>query len=206
MPKKPEEAIIAEVSSDLKTWTPIIFMGKLNMTIEMPKGKKIRYVRIADFADRLSEVEGFYDGKKLNSTKWKASNLLGAYKEMGFDKAFSATLTLNDAHKNSYLAVALNGYHGEEGAYAALKVDGKIIGAPDRSISYPVNSWEAAVCDECVFDQNFTYYFPITKDLIGKQIEVVVLGATACDANLKSDVWITSYPIPFQKKRLVLKH
>ncbi|MDO5977428.1 hypothetical protein [Flavivirga spongiicola] len=205
MPKKPEEAIIAEVSSDLKTWKPIIFMGNLNMTIEMPKDKKIRYVRIADFADRLSEVQGFYNGKKLNSTKWKASNLLGAYQEMEFDKAFSATFTLNDAHKNSYLAVALNGYHGEEGAYAALRVDGKIIGAPDRSISYPVNSWEAAVCDECVFDKNFTYYFPITKDLIGKQIEVVVLGTTACDANLKSDVWITSYPIPFQKKRLILK-
>ncbi len=40
--------------------------------------------------------------------------------------------------------------------------------------------------------------------MIGKKIEVVVLGATACDANFKLDVWITSYPIPFEKKRLIL--
>jgi len=205
MPKKPEEAIIAEVSSDLKIWKPIIFMGDLNMTIKMPKGEKIRYIRIAGFADRLSEVEGFYNGEKINSTKWKASNLLGDYKEMEFDKAFSAKIKLDEIHKNSYLAVALNGYHGKEGAYAALRVDGEIIGAPDRSISYPVNSWEAAVCDECVFDENYTYYFPVSKEMTDKNIEVVVLGSTACEENLKTEVWITSYPIPFQKKRLIIK-
>ena len=205
MPKKPEEAIIAEVSADLETWTPVIFMGNLSMTIDMPDDKKIRYVRIADFADRLSEVEGFYNDEKLNSENWKASNLFGDYREMEFDKAFSAAVVLNEVHENSYLAVALNGYHGKEGAYAALRIDGEIIGAPDRSISYPVNSWEAAVCDECVFDKNYTYYFPVTKDLIEKKIEVVVIGSKECDSNLSSEVWITSYPIPFAKKRLVLK-
>ncbi len=205
MPKKPEEAIIAEVSSDLKTWKPVIFMGNLDMEIELPSDEKIRYVRIADFADRLSEVQGFYKGEKLSSKTWKASNLLGNYKEMEFDKAFSASIHLDEAHKNSYLAVALNGYHGKEGAYAALRVDGEIVGASDRSISFPVNSWEAAVCDECVFDKNYTYYFPVTPNMVGRHIEVVVLGSKECDESLNADVWITSYPIPFKKKRLVLK-
>ncbi len=204
MPRNVEEAIIAEVSSDLKTWKKVIFMGNLKMSLDLSNSGKIRYVRITDFADRLSEVSGYYKGKKLDASKWKASNLLGNYKEMNFDKAFSGLFTINEMHKNSYLAVALNGYHGKEGAYAALRVDGKIIGAPDRSISYPSNSWEAAVCDKCIFDKNFTYYFPVTKDMIGKTVEVVVLGTADCDPNLKNEVWITSYPIPFQKKKLVL--
>jgi len=203
-PKKPDEAIIAEVSSDLKTWSPIVFMGNLKMEIQIPTTQKIRYVRIADFADRLTEVEGYLKGKQLESKNWKASNLLGDYKEMEFDKAFAKTIVLEEVHANSYLAVALNGYHGKEGAYAAIRVDGKLVGAPDRSISFPSNTWEAAVCDECIYDKNYTYYFPVTTEMIGKKIDVVVLGAKECELNLNAEVWITSYPIPFEKKRLIL--
>ena len=203
-PKKPEEAIIAEVSSDLITWTPIVFMGNLKMTITIPSDKKIQYIRIADFADRLSEVSGSYQGKELDRSLWKASNLFGDYKEMQFNKAFSGSIIVDQAHENAYLAVALNGKHGDEGAYAAIRMGNKIIGAPDRSISYPSNTWEA-VCDECVFDENYTYYFPVTKDMVGKKLEVMVIGGEECTTELDAQVWVTSYPIPFMKKKLILK-
>lgn len=204
-PKKPEEGIIAEISKDLKTWTPIVFMGGLKMTIALPKGERVRYMRIADFADRLTEVEGYYKGEKLDSRQWRASMLFGAFEEMEFDKAFASQILLDEAAKNSYLAVALNGYHGEEGAYAALRVEGEIMGAPDRSISYPANTWEAAVCDECEFNRYYTYYFPVTKEMVGKKVEVIVLGSNECENNLDAEVWITSYPVPFEEIKLVLK-
>ena len=204
-PKIPGEGIFAEVSGDLETWKTVVFMGNLEMTIDIPKGEKIRYVRIADFADRLTEIEGYYKGQKLSTDGWRASMLFGAFDQMEFDKAFSASFKLDEAAKGSYLAVALNGYHGDEGAYAALRMDGQIIGAPDRSISYPANTWEASVCDECIFDRYYTYYFPITGNMVGKEIETVVLGSKECESNIDIQTWITSYPIPFEEVKLVLK-
>jgi hypothetical protein len=123
---------------------------------------------------------------------------------MEFNKAFSTFFRLDEVHKNSYLAVTLNGYHDKEGAYVALRVNDKIVGASDRSISFPANTWEAPVCDQCVFDENFTYYFPVSAHMKQKDIEVVVLGSEACNENLNAEVWITSYPIPFNGKRLIL--
>jgi hypothetical protein len=51
----------------------------------------------------------------------------------------------------------VGGVHGDEGAYAALKVDGKYVGCPDRSVSYPSNVWEFLVAR---VDRNYTYYVP----------------------------------------------
>jgi len=44
----------------------------------------------------------------------------------------------------------------------------------------------------------------VTEEMIGKTIEVVVLGLNREIPDLQPEVWITSYPIPFEKKELVL--
>ena len=105
--------------------------------------------------------------------------------------------------KGGYLCVALNGRHGVEGAYAALRTaDGQLIGAPDRATSYPGNPWEFLNCKR---DRNYTYYFPVTPALVGQDLQVVVLGKADCEDGLQIDVWQTAHAAPFSEKLLKLK-
>ena len=116
-------------------------------------------------------------------------------------KAFESSFVLNEIPKGSYLAIALNGRHGNEGAYAAIRLNGKLVGAPDRSISYRSNAWEYPVP---MSDSNYTYYFPLTEEMKGVQIEAVILVMKDGVAEFKPEVWITAYPIPYEKKELIL--
>ena len=96
----------------------------------------------------------------------------------------------------------LAGKHGREGAFAALRVDGQWIGAPDRAVSFPTNVWEFRVEPK---DSNDTYYIPVTPDMAGRSIDVVVLGLNKDMLDFKPEAWITAYPIPFEQKELVLR-
>ena len=93
--------------------------------------------------------------------------------------------------KDSYLCIAVEGEHGIEGAYAALKFEGKLIGCPDRAPSYPSNTWEYVNARR---DNNYTYYAPITQDMIGKQIEVYVFAYDEEKTDIKPGIWHTAYP------------
>jgi hypothetical protein len=116
-------------------------------------------------------------------------------------EAWECSFTLDEIPPGSYLAIALNGKHGVEGAYAALRVDGKPVGAPDRSVSYSCNQWEYGVRKR---DSNYTYYVPLTEEMIGQRIDAVVLLMKDGISEFKPEVWITAYPIPFERKELVL--
>ncbi len=76
------------------------------------------------------------------------------------------------------------GKHGVEGAYAAAKIDGKYIGAPDRASSYQSNTWEYVNARK---DKNYTYYIPIDESVIGKSIEVFVMGYDKENLDLNPD-------------------
>lgn len=102
---------------------------------------------------------------------------------------------------SSYLSVAVNGEHGVEGAYAAFKVDGRLVGAPSRAVSYPSNTWEYVNAKSA---SNYTYYFPLTKDMIGKKIEVFVMGYESDKLDITPEVWISSYN-PYMEKTLLIE-
>jgi hypothetical protein len=97
--------------------------------------------------------------------------------------------------------VAVNGKHGYEGALASFKIDGKYLGCPDRSPSFLSNFWESTIVQK---DGNYTFYLPLTFDLKGKQIEAFVMAFNDELSNLKPEIWISAYPIPFEEKKLVL--
>lgn len=61
------------------------------------------------------------------------------------------------------------------------------------------NTWEHLNVET---DSNNTYYIPLTPDMLGKKLEVYALSFESSD--LKPEVWITNYPIPFSKKTLTL--
>jgi hypothetical protein len=149
----------------------------------------------------VQEIEGYHRGKMLDRSKWRGSHLFARYSRVRAKKAWQHSFTLGEIPKGSYLAIALNGEHGIEGAYAAIRVNGKPVGAPRRSVSYPSNGFENPPRKR---SSNYTYYVPLTEDMKGAKIDAVVLGMRNGSDKFKPEVWITAYPIPLSEMILFL--
>jgi hypothetical protein len=190
-----------QVSADLKNWSQIQILAGKKMTLPLDREKPVRYLRFPGSPEKVLEIEGYLDGKPVDRTQWRASNLFSSYRQVTPKAAFECNFVLNEVPKGSYLAVALNGRHGNEGAYAALRVNGKPVGAPDRSLSYRSNSWEYPVPTN---ESNYTYYFPVTDEMKGATIDAIVMVMKDGVPEFKPEVWITAYPIPYEKKELII--
>ncbi len=195
-----DEAYYAEVSTDLNEWERLKFMA--DTLIAIPLNEPLRYLKISYYPRQITEVYGRSKGETVDRSAWRASNLFASSTRMKAQKLWSASVQLDEIHKGSYLCIAINGVHGVEGAYAAVKVDGQLMGCPDRAVSYPSNTWEYVNARS---DKNYTYYFPVDQQMEGKQIEVFVMAYEADKLELKPELWITANPIPFEKMRLELK-
>jgi len=77
-------------------------------------------------------------------------------------------------------------------------VNGNPVGAADINLSYRSNKWEYPVPRR---DSNYTYYFSVTPDMIGAMIDAVVMKDGVPE--FKPEVWVTAYPIPYEKKEVV---
>ena len=196
--------LLAEVSQNLKQWTPVpITLSGCEIILKVDvQGKTIRYFRLSKAPSRINEITGIYNGLPVDRTGWRASNLFTPYSQNRASSAWTYSFRLDEAAKGSYLAVAIEGRHEKKGVYATLRVGNNIIGAKRRSPSFLANVWEYRVQTR---ESNYTYYFPVTKEMTGKTIEVVVLGLNNKIKDLHPEVWITAYPIPFKEKELVLK-
>ena len=82
-----------------------------------------------------------------------------------------------------------------------MRVGGQLLGAPSRAVSYNANVWEAPVE---TMDGNYTYFVPLTKGVVGKRMDVVVLVTADGVNEIRPEAWITAYPIPLASKELVL--
>ncbi len=200
-PFKHDETIRASVSRDLKTWTPMLLAAGAEIVIDFDLDTEIRYVRFEGTPDRIVEIEGFLRGEALDRTNWRASQLFASGARAAAVNAWQQSFKLTEIPEGGYLAIALNGSHGEEGAYAALRVNGRPVGAPDRAVSYPANPWEYPPQRKAA---NYTYYVPLTPEMKDAEIDAVVLGMQGGSANFKPDVWITAHPAPFRHRMLTL--
>ncbi|KPK78043.1 MAG: hypothetical protein AMJ79_01180 [Phycisphaerae bacterium SM23_30] len=189
-----------------KEWTDIT-VNKL--LIDLTEIGPIRYIRIPGQAANIAEVIGLRQGKKIERAKWRASNVFAAYPKAPAQRAWSGQFMLDEAAKGSYLVVACIGPHGRDGAYAALRVEGRPVGAPRRAVSYPANPWEYG---NNRAQAGLSYFYPVTDEMIGKEIEAVVMQFESEDTRrkvelgqLKPEVWITAYPVPYESRILVLE-
>jgi len=87
-----------------------------------------------------------------------------------------------------------HGTHGQEGCYAAIRLGDRLVGAPDRAPSYPVNPWEYPLRRH---DSGYTYFFPLDESMVGQNLEVVLLGMNGGGLDLRPAVWITAKDLPF---------
>lgn len=199
-----EKDAVAEVSAALGSWQALspAWGGKGTIAVlRTPQDLDIRYLRIRGAPRRLSEVEAYLDGQPLDRTGWRASNLFGAYSRTPAVAAWRLVFRPTAVVRNAYLAVALNGKHGSEGAYAALRIDGRPVGASYRAVSFPSNTWEYSNAET---DGNYTYYFPLSGSTAGKTVEVVVLILQGGTNDVKPEAWLTAYPPPRETRRLIL--
>ncbi len=194
-----DEGNHVEVSQDLEHWERLTFLAGTRMIIDL--SKPVRYLRFPSYPDRIMEIEGFKDGRTVLRESWRASNLFAHPRRMRPVKAWSCRIELSQWVEGSYLCIAIEGEHGEEGAYAGLKVDGQLIGCPDRAPSYPSNTWEYCNARR---DRNYTYYVPFTRDMVGKAIEAYVLAYDEGKTDLHPVVWVTAYPFPYGRLGLEL--
>ncbi len=195
-----DEGNYVEISSDLLAWKTLTYLAGERMCITI--GEPLRYLRFKEYADRLVEIIAYKNGKIIEPDNFSASNLFAHPDKKEASGAWATTFTLNEIAEGSYLSVAINGFHGVEGAYAALKVGDKYVGAPDRARSYPSNTWEYVNAGG---DSNYTYYFPLDSTCVGREIEVYVITYNEEAKDLSPEVWLSANPAPYKKIRLTLR-
>ncbi len=205
--EKPSTATVLNRSYTVKKEWSEIKVNKLS--IDLAGIGPVRYIRIGGSARNVAEVLGFRHGREVDRMNWRSSNVFASYPAAPARRAWSGSFTLDEAAKGSYLVVACIGPHGRDGAYAALRVGGRPVGAPRRAVSYPANPWEHG---NNRARAGLSYFFPVTGDMIGKRIDAVVMQFESEDkrrqvelGQLKPEVWITAYPVPYESKELVLE-
>lgn len=195
-----DEGNWVDVSTDLTSWRRLIYLSGAEMPIELDG--PARYLRFQVTADRFSEITGEADGQPMDRSGWRASNLFAHPSKRKPVKAWHGRILLDDSVPGGKLCIAIEGVHGVEGAYAALKMGARYIGAPDRAAAYPSNTWEYV---NARTDRGYTYYVPITPDMIGSPIDVYVIGYDEEHTDLHPVVWQSVDPVPVPGKVLELE-
>ena len=189
------ELLGAQFSRDLVTWSPSAEAIVRGDTLQIhPPAGGWRYFRMQLAPERVAEIEAWNGDSKLPRDGWRASNFFAHPAAVPAVRAWAATVNVDEITPTSYLCVAVEGEHGVEGCYAALRVGGRLIGAPDRAASYPSNAWEYPVRQQ---KTGYTYFFPLDESMVGREIEVILLGMKGGGDNLQPAVWLTARELPF---------
>ena len=187
------------VSADLKTWTQVRGFAEYDLKFDIKVDHPVRYFKMQPPPDRVNHARGFRDGKALDRSKWRAGNLFAP--EFGAERAWSATVRVDQVFPGSYLVVPVFGPHVKEAVYAAARCGDEFLGASGRAAAYPVNPFECPVSG----GKSYSYFIPLAGRHAGKEIEVFLLGDTDCAKDeLTSEVWVTAYPAPHVSKHVML--
>ena len=185
-----------EFSKDLVTWTAAeeTIQSGPDLTFYPPKGKSYRYFRLKGGPERIAEIEAWSGDTKLPREGWRANNFFSHPSVRPATHAWQGKVTIAELTPTSYLCVAVEGQHGVEGCYPAIKVGDRLLGAPDRAASYPANAWEYPVRRQ---KSGYTYFFPLDSSMLGKEMEITLLGMKDGGKDLTPSVWLTARELPF---------
>lgn len=156
-------------------------------------GKGVRYFRLPKPIDRIYKIALIKDGKELVLENPHVNNLLPSYRDRNaVCAAQSTTVTVapEDFRDGAYIAVAINGEHGREAAYAVAEIDGKPVGFPRRAPSYIANVWECYAAFAQNADKNYTYYLSVTRDMLAKEIKINIILNDEAKTDVSCDVYL----------------
>jgi len=158
-----------------------------------------RYVKINPTPLAVSEVIGYDNDKMVSLSNNRLSNLFAD--SVTAITAYKASFTIKETTNSSYLVLTVPGDYDPEKVFAGILVDGELIPPYDRSPSFLYNNWEHIEKAK----GNLSYYFKAGKKLLNKKADIYLFSSVAFPSAMQPELWITAYPIPFEKKQLVLE-
>ncbi len=136
----------------------------------------LRYFLLPEPMDRIYAIRLYKNGHKLTLTAPHVNNLQSPPEHLSVKGCKTLTLTLPDIHDGQYLALAADGFCGNDALWCTAEIDGVYRAFPDRASSYRANIWEHLVTQHKT--DNYTYYLPLDASCSGKTI---TLYALFCD-------------------------
>ncbi len=150
-------------------------------------GMNIRYFRLPYPMDRIFSVRLLKDGRQIALRNPRANNLQAPFEAMQPVEILERTVQLPEVKDGDYIAVALNGVHGLEGAYCVAEMDGNVVGFPDRAPAYRANMWEYRITRR---DRNYTYYLPLTSACSRREMCLRVLLCDMEHTDVSCEAWL----------------
>ena len=142
------------------------------MRIVYPVNGLMRYFRLADPVDRIYHFRVLKDGKPLDIHDAHANNMQAHYRKRPTHTRKSGVVQLPEDCRDAFLAVAMEGEHGDEDVYCCALLDGKYLAPNKRAPDFKANVWEHRVCPASGYT---THYIPLPEDASGKQVELFAL-------------------------------
>lgn len=177
-----ENAVSPVIIETLHTFTEA--KGKLMKAVYSVG--KLRYFCLPEPMDRIYSVKLYSGESEIELKNPKVNNLLAPWGKKTVAKVLYGEIALSEVCDGDYLAVALNGKHGVEGAYCVAEIGGELVGFPSRASDYPANVWEYKVAER---DSNYTYYLPLDSSLAGKKIGVYTILCNEDETEINADVY-----------------
>ena len=157
-------------------------------------------MRLTKSPSEVAEIEGFLNQKTVNRDRWKASNLFGMVKPNTAKLCWKYEGKLSGIGKAANLTVTVPANCSEGSVFACMLVDGKIIAANDRAPSFPYNNWEHF----SVVDKNLTFYIPVSENMEGKLVQIMLLSTDNNLKEMKPEVWLCNQKL-YEKVELKLE-
>lgn len=152
-------------------------------------GGKIRYFDLDEPMDRIFKIALIKDGKEIALENPRVTNVMPSAFKTPVVKALCKKVNIPSAdfRSGSYLAIALEGKHGVEGATVVAEADGKFYGCPDRASSYQANCFE---CPSRKVDSYYTYYLPIADSMTDKTLSIHILCLDKENLCFDADIYL----------------
>lgn len=134
-----------------------------------PVGGMLRYFRLENPMDRIYHFRVLKDGKNVVPADARANNMQAHYRKRPTRILKSGEIPIPAYRPGSFLAVAIEGEHGDEGVYCCAQFDGGYVGPVKRAPDFKANVWEHRVAEA---PANCTYYIPLPEGSAGKTATV----------------------------------
>lgn len=139
------------------------------LRVVYPIDGTMRYFRLAEPMDRIYHFRVLKNGKLLPIENAHANNMQAHYRKRPTRILKSGVVTVPEYRSGAFLAVAIEGEHGDEGVYCCACMDGNYLAPAKRAPDFKANMWEHRVTDA---PENNTYYIPLPPDAGEKQVTV----------------------------------
>ena len=152
-----------------------------------PVNGKMRYFRLEEPMDRIYHFRVLKNGQPMAIENAHGNNLQAPYRKKVTRVLKSGEVQLPDDCREAFLAVAIEGKHGDEGVYCCACVDGKYLAPNKRAPDFKANMWEHRVCEAPEYN---TFYIPLPETAAGKMVSVFASFSDGVGQKIPCNVYL----------------